>query len=303
MKYAIIGTGALGGYYGGRLANAGKDVHFLYHSEYEYVKEHGLKVNSCNGDFYLPQINVYNSTSDMPKCDVVLVTLKTTQNHLLADMLVPIIKADSLVILIQNGIDYEEMLVDELTKKGISVAVGGGLAFICASRTGAGEVTHYDYGKLTLGIMASHSSKYFDVVASDFVEAGVEVVKADSLLTARWKKLVWNVPFNPLSVTEHCDTGELLDTKEKRDYVRAIMLEVINAGNKEGAGIDLNFADEMIESTLVMKPYLPSMRLDYDAGRKMELDAILRNPIARAKRNGFEMPLTSKLLNKIEQII
>lgn len=302
MNYAVIGTGALGGYYGGKLANSGREVHFLYHSEYEHVRRHGLKVKSCNGDFYLPKVNVYSSTQEMPKCDVVLVTLKTTQNHLLADMLVPVLKHDSLVILIQNGIDYEEMLVDELAKKGISATVGGGLAFICASRTGAGEVTHYDYGKLTLGMMANHSSRHFDAVANDFVEAGVEIVKADSLLTARWKKLVWNVPFNPLSVTEHCDTGELLDTQEKRDYVRAIMLEVINAGNREGAGIDESFADEMIESTLVMKPYLPSMRLDYDAGRKMELDAILRNPIARAKRNGAEMPLTSKLLDKISQM-
>ena len=67
MKYAVIGTGAVGGFYGGKLANAGKDVHFLMHSDYEYVKQNGLQVDSCDGSFHIDNPNVYNNTSDMPK--------------------------------------------------------------------------------------------------------------------------------------------------------------------------------------------------------------------------------------------
>ena len=64
MKYAIIGTGAIGGYYGGKLANAGFDVHFLLHSDYDYVRQHGIQVNSCNGDFHLDAPNIYNNVEE-----------------------------------------------------------------------------------------------------------------------------------------------------------------------------------------------------------------------------------------------
>ena len=77
MRYGIIGTGAIGGYYGAKLAHAGQEVHFLLRSDYEYVKQHGLQVDSCDGSFHLDDVNAYLYTEDMPKCDVVLVCLKS----------------------------------------------------------------------------------------------------------------------------------------------------------------------------------------------------------------------------------
>ena len=85
LKYGIIGTGAIGGYYGAKLAKAGNDVHFLFHNDYEYVKANGLQVDSVNGSFHLSDLAVYHNTKDMPQCDVVLVCLKSTNNYLLRD--------------------------------------------------------------------------------------------------------------------------------------------------------------------------------------------------------------------------
>ena len=82
MKYGIIGTGAIGGYYGGKLAKDGQEVHFLMHRDYEYVKQHGLQVDSCDGSFHLDHVHAYAKTSEMPPCDVVLVCLKSTNNQL-----------------------------------------------------------------------------------------------------------------------------------------------------------------------------------------------------------------------------
>ena len=87
MKYAIIGTGAIGGYYGGKLAHAGNEVHFLLHRDYDYVCQHGLQIDSCDGSFHLDNVLAHRSTSEMPACDVVLVGLKSVNNHLLADLL------------------------------------------------------------------------------------------------------------------------------------------------------------------------------------------------------------------------
>ena len=104
IKYGVIGSGAIGGFYGSKLAHAGKEVHFLFHSDYHFVCENGLQVDSCDGSFHLDGVNAYQHTIDMPKCDVILVGLKSINNGLLLEMLPPLLHPKSLVILIQNGI-------------------------------------------------------------------------------------------------------------------------------------------------------------------------------------------------------
>src|ERR1039457_6805894 len=106
-SYAIIGSGALGGFYGARLQQAGCEVHFLLHSDYEYVREHGLVCESKDGDFTLPRVNTYRHAQDMPRCDVVCVCLKTTQNHLLPNLLPSVVKDDGVVLVMQNGLGME----------------------------------------------------------------------------------------------------------------------------------------------------------------------------------------------------
>ena len=133
-KYGVIGTGAIGGYYGGKLARSGQEVHFLLHRDYDYVKEHGLQVDSCDGSFHLDHVNAYHRTADMPQCDVVLVCLKTTNNHLLKELLPPLLAPHTIVVLIQNGIgveaDVQQMFPD--------TAIVAGLAFICSAKTEPG---------------------------------------------------------------------------------------------------------------------------------------------------------------------
>ena len=90
--YAIIGSGALGGFYGAKLQKAGLEVHLLLHSDYYHVLENGIVIKSKHGDFKLSQVNAYKNTNQMPKCDVILIGLKTTQNNLLSKFLPPLLK-------------------------------------------------------------------------------------------------------------------------------------------------------------------------------------------------------------------
>ena len=146
MKYAIIGTGAVGGYYGGRLAHAGNEVHFLLHSDYDYVHEHGLQVDSCDGSFHLDAPNIYHTTADMPKVDVVIVALKTTRNHMLKELLPPLLHPETLVLLIQNGIGPEPILQQQFP----NLYLAAGLAFICSAKTEPGRVNHQCYGSINI---------------------------------------------------------------------------------------------------------------------------------------------------------
>jgi 2-dehydropantoate 2-reductase len=285
LKYAVIGTGAIGGYYGGRLSNIGKEVHFLYHTEYEWVKQHGLKVESVKGGFHLTNMNVYPSVEDMPQCDVVLVCLKSTQNDKLKDLLKPICHAGTVIVLVQNGIGVEAELAQHFPNHSIA----GGMAFICAFREGKGFIRHADYGGLTVGFYQHPQEEVLQKMKQDFDEAEVSFYIAEDLNLARWRKLVWNVPYNGLTVALETTTDKLMQNPTSRCLVKELMEEVVKGANACGAAIEESFVEKMMESTDKMKPYSPSMKLDWDARRAMEIRAIYQNTVRLAKEKGVEL--------------
>lgn len=291
MKYAIIGTGAVGGYYGGRLAHAGNEVHFLLHSDYDYVHEHGLQVDSCDGSFHLDAPNIYPTTADMPKVDVVIVALKTTRNHMLKELLPPLLHPETLVLLIQNGIGPEPILQQQFP----NLYLAAGLAFICSAKTEPGRVNHQCYGSINIGNYSCKNQQIVDRLIQDFTEAGIKAASIE-YHEARWKKAVWNMPFNGMTVVMNAQTNQLLANPATMQLIRRQMMEVIGAAQALGVkGLDESFADRMIEMTLSMTPYSPSMKLDYDFHRPMEIDYLYSNAIAEAHRAGYAMPCLEML--------
>ncbi|MEE0689852.1 MAG: 2-dehydropantoate 2-reductase [Bacteroidaceae bacterium] len=291
MKYAIIGTGAVGGYYGGRLANAGHDVHFLLHSDYEYVRENGFHVESCNGSFHLPRPNVYHSVHDMPQADVVIVALKTTRNALLAELLPPLLHPQTLVLLIQNGIGLEP----DVQKMFPGLWLAAGLAFICSAKTGPGQVSHQCYGHINIGNYSCPDARIMEQLIADFNASSIKAAEVE-YHEARWKKAVWNMPFNGMTVVMDAQTDKLLQNPSTMALIRRQMLEVIGAARALGVqNIDDSFADRMIQNTLDMVPYSPSMKLDHDFHRPMEIDYLYTRAIAEAHKAGFAMPCLEML--------
>lgn len=297
FTYAIIGTGGLGGYYGGRLAEAGLDVNFLARGDYQALKDNGLEVKSCKGDFHLPQVSVFNDSTEMPKADIVLVCIKTNGNAALPRLIAPLLKPESLVVLVQNGLGIEREL--SIAMPGVDIA--GATAFICSSRVAAASISHTAYGEITIAPLSGAIDERLLKVQQDFETAKIPCHLSDDIVTMRWKKLVWNVPYNGMSVTENAKTDHLTFDPECRARVIAIMDEVIVAGNASGATIDPSFAQKMIEMTESMAPYYPSMYLDHATGRPMEVGTMYEAPIAEAARHGFKMPLTMELCEELKK--
>ena len=286
LTYGVIGTGAIGGYYGARLAQSGQEVHFLLHSDYEYVKANGLQVDSCDGSFHLDSPLVYNQTEQMPKCDVVLVCLKSINNHMLRDLLPPLLKEDTLVVLIQNGIGVEQDVEQQFP--GIQLAAG--LAFICSAKTEPGRVNHQCYGQINLGNYSCKDEGLVNQVVADFNAAGVTAGLVE-YHEARWKKAVWNMPFNGMTVVLKTQTNLLLQNPATRQLIYEQMMEVIGAAQHLGVkNLDESFAQKMLEMTDAMTPYSPSMRLDYDFHRPMEIHYLYTRPIQIAREAGYAMP-------------
>lgn len=285
MRYAVIGTGAIGGYYGGQLMRAGNEVNFLLHTDFEYVKENGLQIDSCNGSFHLDNVNAYRSTADMPEVDVVLVCLKSTREHLLKEMLPPLIKNNPLVVLIQNGIGLE----DDLQAAFPELQIAAGLAFICSGKVGPGHIDHQCYGSINIGNFSCHDESLMTHFVEELRVAGIEANPVE-YLEARWKKAVWNMPFNGMTVALNTTTDKLLENPSTRQLIRDQMMEVVGASKALGVkGIDETFVEKMIKMTDEMTPYKPSMKLDYDFHRPMEIDYLYTKGIHQAKEAGYTM--------------
>lgn len=300
---AIIGTGAIGGYYGALLQRAGGDVHFLLHSDYNHVREHGLQIDSKNGNFTLPQVNAYQNAADMPKCDLVIVALKTTANAILKDILPHVTKDSGAVLVLQNGLGAD----DEAASIIGAARVIGGLCFICSAKVGPGHIDHQDFGMIALGDYradgrAAGITPQLKALGELLKAAGIKTTLEEDLLTARWKKLVWNVPFNGMSVVKDCLTDKLVNDPGNRALCRRIMKEVLAGAAACARPIDPEFIDKMINYTQSMTPYAPSMKLDYDHGRPLELEAIYGNPLRATRAAGVDMSETQKLYEQLKSL-
>ncbi len=307
--YAILGTGALGGFYGARLQQVGIEVHFLLRSDYEQVQQQGLIIESPDGNFTLPQVYAYRNGCDMPACDVAIVALKTTQNHLLPELLPPVLKENGVVLVLQNGLGIEA----EVAKIVGSDRVLGGLCFLCSNKVAPGHIRHLDYKQITLGDYRENYvpcgiTERMQHIATDFERAGIPIDRSEDLLIARWKKLVWNIPFNGLSVVLNATTQQMMADKQTCALAEQLMKEVVAGAAACVQAIDLGstravpptFIQTMLDYTAKMTSYRTSMKVDYDDRRPLEVEAILGNPLRMAKRAGVELPQIQMLYQQLK---
>jgi 2-dehydropantoate 2-reductase len=300
QKIAVVGSGAVGLYYGGRLAEAGEQVHFLARSDYGALTRDGLKVKSVHGDFELPQVNTSLRASDIGPVDLVIIAWKATSNDQLATILPPLLHAGTQVLTLQNGLGNCEKISEIAGPE----RVLGGLCFVCINRVAAAHVEHSAGGRLTLGAWRPDGRGRVEEIVRRFKAAKIPAVAVANLEKSQWEKLVWNIPFNGLSVAEGgVTTDRLLATGALEREIRAIMAEVI-AGAR-GLGLDL--ADDLIsyniDRTRPMGPYQTSSMIDYVAGREVEVSPIWEEPLRRAAQAGVEMPHTRDLLRRIRERI
>ncbi|MEL7144308.1 MAG: putative 2-dehydropantoate 2-reductase [Cyanobacteria bacterium J06573_11] len=312
LSYAIIGTGAIGGFYGARLQQAGCDVHFLLRSDYRHVRQSGLKVDSIDGDFVLPQVQAYDNPAALPPVDVAVVALKTTRNHQLCELLPPV-KPGGAILSLQNGFGVEGAIAHHLTQKKLPVpAILGGLCFICSNKVGPGHFRHLDYGRILFGAHQETQqpclpTTLMKTIVADFTRASIEVSTTDDLPMARWQKLVWNVPFNGLSVVLNATTEAMMADQGVRSLITALMQEVVTLANawgeKHSPGarrqLSSDIITKMLTHTETMPPYRTSMKIDFDESRPLEIETILGNPIREAHRLAVPVPNMQMLYQQL----
>lgn len=298
---AVVGSGAIGSYYGARLALIGVDVRFLLRRDLAAVRTHGFTLRERDATRHLKNVAAFGSTAEIGPVDVVLITLKATANASLPALLPPLIGPETMVVTLQNGLGNEEFVASLVGAE----RVLGGLCFIAVTREGPGELVGYHTpGAMTLGELGRPAVARTRALANLLVKAGVNCRAVDNLAEARWRKLIWNVPFNGLAIAAGGITTDriLADAALARE-VRALMDEIAEAARHFGYDVPDSFIRQNIDLTPPMGPYKPSSLVDFLAGREVEIEAIWGEPLRRARAAGLPMPRLSWLYGQLKEVL
>jgi len=303
FKISIIGTGAVGGYYGGLLANSGQEVHFLLKSDYQHVLKNGLKVDSINGNFRLPQVSCVSSIESLPPSDLLIIAAKTVYNKMIYPALASILNKEGCVLILQNGLGLEEGLAEYVDP----ASIFGGTCFICSNKIGPGHIQHLDYGLVKLGQYAKplsdkHPSAMLTKIENLFLESEIKVQLIEDLILERWKKLVWNIPYNGLSVLMQAPTDKIMQDAKQRARAELLMYEVAAMAGACGKKIETSFIENMLTATEKMIPYKPSMLLDFEKGKELELASMYETPIQKSNDAGFVPAEIKKLYRQLKKM-
>ena len=309
QRVAVIGAGAVGSYYGMRLAEAGHEVRFLMRRDYEAVRAGGLQLSSQLGDLRLEAPSVERTPEALAAhgaVDWVLVGLKATAIGEIPRLVGPLLSDRTRVLAILNGLSVDEEIAALLPD---STSLFGGLGFIGVMRGAPGQVIHQEFGALNIGHYGDDPGELTRAVEL-FEGSVVEIRPEPSLRKARWEKLGWNVPFNGLCVIAGgVGTDQVIHDPALRHVAHEIMKEVVAAGNADLAahGEAVRIDGEQLchlylTLTAGMGAYRPSTVIDFNEGRPLEIEAIFQQPVERAGELGVACPMMSMVSSLVGKL-
>lgn len=301
MRIAILGSGAVGGYYGGRLAQAGEDVRFLYRSEYEAVRASGLRLDSVDGNWQGP-VQAFRDVRGIGPCDAVLVCFKSAQSGLFEELLPQVLAPGGVAFCLMNGLGHEELLAMVAGPD----RVAAGAAFICSERTAPGTIRHTAAGGLALAPCFPRGRDRVRLACEDlrdrFLAAKVPCQAPEDGMAVKWGKLVWNIPFSGLSILAGgVTTDRIVSDPVLRAFAMELMVETLQAAKACGVELDPRLPERNMAQTETMGAYRPSMLVDYLLGRPLEWESIVAEPLRRGEAAGAVLPRMRELLAGIRE--
>ena len=297
---AIVGSGALGLYYGAKLAHCGVAVSFLARRDLVHLQQKGLQIRCTEGNFHLKEIKAYAEPKQIGPVDLVIVAIKTTANNSLAKLLPPLIGPETVVCTLQNGLGNEELIGSIVGRDRVLC----GVCHVCVSRPTPGVASNMSGGNIRFSDLTAGDTPRAQSIAQLFEQAGIRCSVAPSVGSARWYKLVWNVPFNGLSISEGgIDTAQILANPKLHAKTLVLMNEVMAASTALGFPQDPEHPNKEIARTRKMGAYQPSSLLDYLAQKPVELESIWGEALRQGTSAGIPMPQLTELYEKLKQLV
>ncbi len=300
MKFVVAGAGAIGAYLGARLSRAGYDVALFARGPHlRALQEHGVRVQSPEGDFEAhPQISA--DLASLGPTDVVFLSVKAHGLTALAPSLAPLAGPETVFVSTQNGLPwwyFDDLVLERVDPGGVIARsidprrVVGSIVYFSTEVIEPGVVRHIDGNRITLGEPDGSRSDRVRRIAEALLASGFRAPITARLRTEIWVKLLGNVAFNPLSALTRATLAAMVRDPEVRALVHQIMTEVAAVAARLGIEMPITI-DQRIAGAEKIGEHKTSMLQDLEAGRPLELEAIVGAVVELGERLGVPMPHT-----------
>jgi 2-dehydropantoate 2-reductase len=290
MRFVIMGTGGIGGFFGARLAAAGEDVWFIARGKHlDVLKHHGLRINSTAGTFNIPSGKMTDDIASIGPADVILFCVKSYDTEAAAKQLSPILKDDSLIIPLQNGVDSGQTIRRSITRGDVY----GGVAYISSRITAPGEITEVGgFQRIVFGPQEPKLNVHASAVHEALLRAGIKSQVQDDITKELWRKLIFIASMGSLTALSRLTHGEILGNPQTVRLMFDAMREAESVAWKLGVDI------EPVDETRVLEGLKrfsddtrSSMYFDLIAGKPLEIEALNGTIVRLGERLGVPTPV------------
>lgn len=281
MRIAVMGTGAVGGYFGAKLAAAGDDVVFIARQRHlPGLRRNGLRIESFNGDLHVRNGLFTDSPADAGVVDLVLFCVKSYDTTEAAAALAPMISKQTAILSLQNGIDNPDKIAGFWgTERTLA-----GVVYIGAQVSAPGVIQHSSGGKIVLGPISGHPGDTAHKVEQRLSRAAIPCAISAAIEQVQWAKLLWNAPFCAISCLTRSTVREIVESEALTNLALDCMKEVQAAARIRGIDLKTELFDQTLAFSRGLGDFKTSMRQDLEAGKPLEYDAL----------NGFVMRLLER---------
>ncbi len=294
MRIAVFGTGGVGGYFGGRLAEAGQDVHFIARGAHlDAMRASGLRVDSVNGDFHLHPVSATDDPEEIGPVDMVLVAVKAWQVPDAADAMRPMIGPDTYVVPLENGVEAPAQLAEVLGEEHVL----GGFCAIISFISGPGHITHSGYEPfVAFGELDNRPSERAERLREAFSRAGVQALIPEDIHVAMWRKFLYISGFSGVAAVAGLPVGGWRSVEPTRALLERAFEEV--EAIARAAGIEL--PDDAVASAMATADGLPehgtaSMQRDIAEGKPSELEAQTGTVMRLGRKHSVPTPVNDSI--------
>lgn len=293
MKILIIGTGAVGGFYGAKLAQGGEEVTCLARGRMlSTLQSNPIHIKSYQGDFDVHLNVIAEPAAYTGSPDLIIITVKTYDTESALQEIAAMVGPETLLLSLQNGVEAEQKMMQRFGPD----KVLGAVCYIGAEVTTPGTVVHSANGAVTIGEMDGRNSERLENLYAIFKHCGIDTHKSNDIKKTLWNKLLWNAPFNQVCAIAHASVGEVLDSPELKDLLWATGQEVVALAQANGVGLkEKDISKQLGFSEKDLRPVRPSLLQDLERGKRLEHETFGGFIVREGKRLGIPTPVNETL--------
>lgn len=298
MRIGIAGSGAVGGYLGALLKKAGHDVVFLARGKhFEAMKANGLTVIT-DGEKFVVDGTFTNSIHAFLDAELIIFSIKSTDTFKMAEQIKALGNDQAIILTVQNGVDNEEILSDIFGRNRILSCA----TYMSSSVERPGVIKKTGVVKLFIGALDERSKQTCQHICDVLKDAGIDTTITDDIVTAKWRKAVWNTTFNPISALSLANVGEILDDEELRLTAEIVCREVLDVASKNGISLGDKMFDVTFRQAELARIHNPSMLQDRLNNKPMEVESLIGYFVKLARKLNVETPAMQLLYSHLKFI-